>query len=385
MKNWLIIGAIAVAIIAVSVFRSGPSRASVEVELAEVQRGPIMTSVIASGSLAFRTEVKLTSEVIAKVIELNVEEGDRVEEGQILMRLDPEQFEAEVEQHAANVRMQQIAIERQNVYVANLERRWQRQRSMRSAGLSDEESFENIDHELQTARLELDSRQQSLTQANALLDKATKYLDKTVIRAPIAGIVTALDIKVGETVISGTTNIVGSSMMTIANQDDIITEVFVDEADIAGVEVGQEADVYAVAFPDTAMRGVVETIGSTARSYPGRNGLAVKVKIRLIDDQASLLSGMSCRAEIYQAAADDIPLVPIEAVRTNLDSATVENFVFVVENGLAKRVSVGLGPSSDELQGIDSGLEGGETIVVGPFRELQRLEDGDPVEAGIDD
>jgi len=385
MKNWLIIGAIAIAIVAVSFFRSGSSRSTVEVEVATVERGAIMTSVIASGSLAFRDEVKLTSEVIGKVIELNVEEGDRVDEGQVLLRLDPEQFEAEVEQHRANVRMQQIAIERQEAYVANLERRWERQRSIRSAGLSDQESFENIDHELQTARLELNSRQQSLTQANAFLDKASKNLDKTVIRAPMAGIVTALDIKVGETVISGTTNIVGSSMMTIANQDDIITEVFVDEADIAGVEVGQEADVYAVAFPDNAMRGVVETIGSTARTYPGRNGLSVKVKIRLVDDQSSLLSGMSCRAEIYQAAADDLPFVPIEAVKTDLDQEDVENYVFVVENGIAKQVLVTLGPSSDEYQGIDAGLEGGESIVVGPFRALQRLEAGDVVEVLVDD
>ncbi|RMA80017.1 efflux RND transporter periplasmic adaptor subunit [Umboniibacter marinipuniceus] len=384
MKNWLIIVAIVAAVVSLAYFKKSDTGTSKEVEFTSVTRGSVDTSVIASGALVFRNEVKLTSEVIGKVIELNVEEGDAVAEGDILLRLDPEQFQAEVDQQNANVRLQEIAIERQQNEINNLQSRWSRQKSLYDAGLIDVEGFEAIDHALVLAQLDLASREQALSQAKALRDKANEYLRKTIIRAPITGVVTALDIKVGETVISGTTNIVGSSMMTIANQDDILTEVYVDEADIAALAVGQRADVFAVAFPDLAIEGVVESIGNTARSYPGRNGLRFKVKIRLEDNgERSLFSGMSCRAEIYQTAATNAFIVPVEAVVTDLEGEDESHYVWVVENGLAKKQTVELGASSDETQVIRSGLSEGQQIVSGPFRVLLTLKENDPVSADV--
>jgi HlyD family secretion protein len=380
LKNWLIIAAVIVAVVSLAYFKKSDTGTSKEVEFTSVIRGSVDTSVIASGALVFRNEVKLTSEVIGKVIELNVEEGDAVDEGDILLRLDPEQFQAEVDQQNANVRLQEIAIERQQNEIANLQSRWSRQKSLYDSGLIDVEGFEAIDHALALAQLDLASREQALSQANALRDKANEYLRKTIIRAPITGVVTALDIKVGETVISGTTNIVGSSMMTIANQDDILTEVYVDEADIAALAVGQRADVFAVAFPDTAIQGTVESIANTARSYPGRNGLRFKVKIRLEDSgDRSLFSGMSCRAEIYQTAATNAFIVPVEAVVTDLEGDDKSHYVWLVENGLAKKQTVELGASSDETQVIRSGLSEGQEIISGPFRILLTLKENDPV------
>ncbi len=380
MRNYLILGAIISAIIALTIIQKNRGTSGIEVETLVIDYSTIETSVIASGSLVFRNEVQLTSEVIAKVTEVTVDEGDYVEQGQILLRLDQEQFQANVEQREASVRIQQIAIERQEQQLQNLKNRWQRQKSLWDAELIQEEEFETIDHRLDIAQLELNTQRETLLQAQAQLNEAQDLLKKTIIRSPISGRVTTLDIKTGETVISGTTNIVGSSMMTIADTSDIITEVYVDESDIATLEVGQRAVVYAVAYPNTPIEGTVESIASTARAYPGRQGLSFKVKLTFNDTKTvNLFSGMSCRAEIFQMAGDPLLTVPVEAVITEIEGNDSQHYVYIVEGDKAVKNNVILGVSSDDSQGILEGLEQGQSVIIGPFRTIQTLSDGNSI------
>lgn len=381
MKPWMIIAAV-VLLVAVGIFRTTSGGSEVrDVDVAMVAKGDVRSSVIASGQIAFRQEVQLRSEVIGKVVQLSVEEGDAVLKNQLLMRLDPEAFAQEVEQQTASVRMQEIAIERQEQQIAYLQRQLKRQRSLYKKGSVGEETIETYTHNHSVAKTDLAANRHSLAQANARLAKAKDMLSKTEIRAPIDGIVTTLDIKVGETVIAGTTNIVGSSMMTIASGQDLITEVFVDEADIAALNVGQMADVFSVAYPDTALAAQVEMIGSAARQYPGRQGLAFKVRLKLTDTkQKQLFSGLSCRVEIFDDALADTIAVPIEAVLGEGEN----RFVYVVQDDTAVKRDVTIGTSSDELQQIVSGLTEQDMIVVGPFRGLRTLKDGQAVQFDID-
>ncbi len=388
MKKILIFAGLAVLLVGlplVSKFTGGSDAR--EVEMQQVELKLIRSSILASGTLAFREQVQLRSEVIGQVVELHVEEADHVRKGDMLITLDPESYQAQVDQAEARVRMARIAIDRQKLMIENLEDRFERQKALFAANLVDEDSFELLENELALASVDLASLQESLTQAEAALDQSAELLDKTRIRSPIDGIVIQIDIKVGETVIAGTTNIPGSTMMVIADPSESLTEVLVDEADIATVRLGQSADVFPAAHPDTPLSGTVQQIASVARQAPGQANLSFLVKI-LLDEQDEVLvrPGMSVRADIYTETSEETLAVPLAAVLFDEDLSeeaegeAEQPYVFAVEDGKAVRKDIEIGISSDEDQEVLSGLDEGETVVTGPFRTLRDLADGDTVE-----
>lgn len=137
----------------------------------------------------------------------------------------------------------------------NLSSQWQRNLSLYERKMIGQDAFELVENHYELAKIDLRSRQEALLQAQATLDKAMERLEKTVFRSPITGVATSVDIKVGETVISGTTNIVGSNLITVADPSSMLVEVEVDEADIANLRREQNADIFAVAFPNRALIG----------------------------------------------------------------------------------------------------------------------------------
>jgi HlyD family secretion protein len=270
----------------------------------------------------------------------------------------------------------------------NLEERFERQRKMYQSKLVDQDSFEALENELSLVRVDLRSLQESLSQARAALDQAEELLGKTRIRSPIDGIVIQIDVKVGETVIAGTTNIPGSQMMVIADPSESLTEVRVDEADIALVRENQRADIFAAAYPDTALSGTVQSIASVAQQTPGQQSLSFLVKI-LLDEQdvMAIRPGMSVRAEIYTETTEETLAVPVQAVlydeELDEDDKNREGdqpYVYVIEDGKAVRNDVKTGISSDSDVEILSGLEQGEKVIAGPYRVLRHLQEGDEVE-----
>jgi HlyD family secretion protein len=393
-KRWLIVAAI-VALIALPVFLKSRGHAKA-VEVQEVIPREVKASILASGNLVFREQALLSPEVIGKVRAVLVEEGDQVEAGQVVLRLDEQVYQAEVAQQRAFVRQQRINIERQRLNLANQQRQWQRVRELHQRGLLDESQADNARHAFEVAEVELRASQEALKQAEASLQQARERLAKTEIRAPIAGTVMAVDIKIGETAVSSATGIAGSSLMTIANPDSLMTEVNVDEADIARIALGQPVDVFAAAFPDTALAGEVESIPLSPRSSGiGQQASLARnyaVKVRLNEPKAlALRPGMTCRAEIYTANAQDVVAVPVQAVfSTNQASAEVkpdspapevEHYLFVERDGKVERRVVEVGLADDSWQEISTGLKAGERVVTGPYKILRHLKDGEAVEA----
>mgnify|MGYP006414593205 FL=1 len=402
MKKNLIILGVVVALVALAYFKSNSAGEVFQVNLANAEIQEIKSSILASGTLIYKEQVELRSEVIGQVSEVLIEEGDQVSQGQVLMRLEPRTFAADVEQQAAYVRIQTIAIERQEKQLENIASQWQRNLNLYERKMIGQDAFELIDNQYALAKIDLRSRGEALLQAQATLDKAQERLDKTVFRSPINGVATSVDIKVGETAISGTTNIAGSNLITVADPSSILVEVEVDEADIANIELDQRADIYAVAFPDTALSGVVKTIATSAKRTDRRQGLSFTVKILLDgNDDIAIRPGMSCRAEIYTNMKGDTVAVPIQAVvfedetedSVNLDTeqdedsvsvgassvAVSKSFVFIMVDGLAVKREVELGISNDQLQEIISGLEVGEQVITGPARILSKLKEGSTV------
>lgn len=362
------------------VMRNFTDAASKEVNVAALERRVISPSILASGFLAHQEEVMLSSEVIGKVSELLVEEGMRVKAGQLVLRVDDRNLRASLEQAEASVRLNTIDIERQQVRIANLRSQWERSRSLHERRMIGDDEYDNITNQLELAEIDHKSALERLAQTVAQLEQVNDQLSKTQIVSPIEGVVTSLDIKVGETAIASSTNIPGSSLMTIANPSSIYTEVLVDEADVATISIGQAAEIVAIAYPDQPMQGVVRFIANTARVEPGRQGLSFKVEIEITDPGSVVLRpGMSCRAEIFTRQDEEVLTAPIQAIIFEEDRAALRSdyFLFVNDNGVARKTQVAVGISDDEFQEILSGIDPGAEIVIGPDSELRHLLEGD--------
>ena len=383
MKKLLIFAGLAALLIGIPIIAkiTGAVNAK-QVDVREVEAKLVRSSILASGALAFREQVLLRPEVIGQVIELHVEEADDVAKGDPVITLDPRAYQAQVKQAQARVRMQQIAIERQQLLIETLAKRFERQQAMFASNLTDEDSYDSMQSDLALARVDLQSFQESLAQASAALEQAENLLSKTRITSPIDGVVIQVDVKVGETVVAGTTNIPGSAMMVIADPSVTLTEIQVDEADIGQVRQGQTAEVYTAAYPDRPLAGTVQSVASVARKMAGEAGLSFLVKI-LLHEQNSIIirPGMSVRADIYTRSRENTLAIPVQAVLYDEDTGgeDEQTYVFVMRDGKAVRRDVSIGIASDSDQEIIDGLEAGERIIYGPYRVLRHLLDGEDV------
>lgn len=191
MKKKFIIAGVIAAVVALAYFKQSGNSDAISVNIAAAKIEEIKTSILASGTLIYKDQVQLRSEVIGQVSELFIEEGDNVSQDQVLMRLDQRSFNADVEQQQAFVRMQTIAIERQKKQLDNTKAKWLRNKNLYERKMIGQDAFELIDNQHDLAKIDLRSRQEALTQAQATLDKALERLEKTVFRSPIDGIATS--------------------------------------------------------------------------------------------------------------------------------------------------------------------------------------------------
>jgi len=375
------------------------------VETEKIAYREIKSSILASGHLLYEEQVLLSPEVIGKVSTVFVQEGQQVKKGDLLLHLDDQSYRAEVAQQEAAVRQQRIAIEQQQLNLANQETQLKRKEELHRMKMIAESQIDDARFAVNSAKIELRNSRSRLEQVEAVLKQSNERLAKTTIRAPIAGTITSLDIKVGETAVASQVSIAGSSLMTIANTATMITEVNVDEADIGKVVVGQEVSIHTAAYPDTPIKGKVVTIPLSPKQTPqagGQSGSSLarnyNIKVKLLDGaNLALRPGMTCRAEIYTASSGKALALPLQAVLSNNDENTetaakkdskgkkiqvkTENYVFVDKDGKADKRIVTVGISDDSQQQILAGVEPGEPVIIGPYKILRHLKQGDRVKA----
>lgn len=363
------------------------SKSGTEVEIAKVEKKEIHPSILASGNLAFRQEVQLSAEVIGRVSEVLAKEGDMIQKGQVLLRLDPSTYKSDVAQQEAAVRNSMVAIDRAQLNVANQKLNLDRVRRLAESKFVDVSRLDDAMHQMDLTLIELRSSREINQQNQALLIAARERLAKTEVRAPISGTVVAMQIKVGETAVASATGIAGSSLLTIADVAGIVADVYVDEADVARVFPGMRANIFPAALSDRPLSGKIESIALAPRTMNVLNGQTNQgrsyvVKVRLEEKGDSLRTGMTCRVEILGGDSVRKPVVPVQAVLAS-DSMNNEgrhpNYVFVIRNGVAKKIAVEIGIADDVNQEISSGLALGDEVVTGPARTLQSLRDGEPV------
>ena len=366
----LVIVAVLVGLISLSQYRKQQQTTSVTTAL--VSEGALADSILASGNLEFNTQIQIRSEVTGRVLEVLVEEGDVVTKGQILMRLDDTAFAADVNRTRAMVQSQQIDIARAKAQLADLQRQFSRQQQLYSSGLIQQETIDSLQSQLDIAGINVRAAEAALQQGLATLAMAEDNLSKTVYRAPIAGLLATVDIKPGETVIAGSTNIIGSPLMTLADPSAILAELRVDEADIANVHIGQQAEIYAAAYPHQAIKGEVIQIATSARYLNQSQSLSFRVKVLLQPEDIALFPGMSCRAEIIMSQKQQSIQVPIAAIQ----QSEKQYYVWKVVDERAVKQPVTLGMATDIAQEVVTGLQAGDEVIVGPARTMLGLTEG---------
>lgn len=379
--NKKILVALAIVALVAVVFAIKATRgdSSKQVTVAVASEQAIRPTILASGVLAYLNEVNLTSEVVAKVREILVKEGDTVVEGQLLLRLDPETYRNAIEREEASRRQGVISIERQRLALALAEKKLERGAQLFERKMIGQSEFDDLRNARDLTRVELKSSEEALRRADAILGEAREQFSKTDIRSPIGGVIVALPIKVGETAIASTNAFAGAQLMKIADTSAIQAELMVDEADVSKIALGQDVNVYAAAYPDLALVGKVHQIALAPTLVNQGRSYEVTALLQAPKDIA-LRSGMSARADIFLGDGGNKLAVPVEAVGTDVDEAKkATRFVWLDRDGLARKVTVEVGLSDDKWEEITSGLKAGDRVITGPGKVVRGLVEGERV------
>ena len=395
------------AIMAIAALRSGRSDA-VEVRTEEVARKDLVARVSATGYIEPKRLVDISADVSGRVVELNVEEGDEVEEGDLLLVIDPARFEAAVERAEAGLAEASAreAQARGNYLQAN--RDWERIRDLKSRlpEMVTDTEFETMRTNAEVQEALWESGQHAVEMARAGLKEARDNLAKTVIRAPMSGRVTRLNVERGETAIVGTMNNPGSLLITVADLSVMEAVIEVDETDVPDISIGDSVSVSVDAFPDRKFVGRVTKIGNSSirpRSQQvssSDQAIDFEIRVTLEDADVELRPDLSASADVITDVRPDALSIPIISL-TLMDPGEFERMpneledpgapaseedpdepvegVFVVADGLARFRPVEVGVAGDAYFEVLSGLEEGETVVSGTYQVIRDLEDGDAV------
>lgn len=368
------------------------AQAVVTVDTERVVLREIRPTVLASGVLVFQQEIQLSTELIGPVAHILVQEGSHVRKGDTLLRLDQRLYEAELEQQRSAQRSAVIAIERSRVQLVSQRIAAQRTEQLVAQNFISASKYDEAMSQLRLAEVELSASGETLRQAAAQVGLSREKLDKTIVRAPIDGTITSLNIKVGETAVPNATGIQASSLLTVADDASMLVEVNVDEADIASVSTGQHAAVFPSATPAAALDGEIQSIALAPKVGP--QGRSYIVKVKLFGRHPELRTGMTARVEISGGKGVKRPAVALRALLTDpkrggggggggaTGKEAADNYVLKVVSGAVSKVKVDLGLADNSHQEILSGLQDGELVVVGPARALRELREGQTVKSG---
>lgn len=405
--RWLLIvaGVVVVGTGLLWVTGRGPERLPVDGGVVSRQT-TFVSTVAASGEIVATRYADIGSSAMGTIVNLPVREGDPVEAGQVLARIDPVQAESDVASARAQVRALeaedaaasgQVRVAASEVLAAEARARdagqvATRQQSLFEQGLVAAAEQDAAGAASEAAEAQVLAARASQTQAEAAFEAATRriaqakaqerraqdMLAKTAILSPIDGVVSRLQVREGEMVVIGIQNQPGTTLMTISDLGEIDAEVKVAEADVLRLEIDQPATVTLEAMPGRTFTGRVVEIGASALPLAGSGAAAreFRVVVRLDNPEPGLRPGLTCDAEITTSRRSDVLTVPLQSVVLRPDDDGVERTgVFVIRDEQAVFTPV----TSGIIGGLDievTGIPDGESIVTGPYQVLRELEDG---------
>jgi HlyD family secretion protein len=380
-----------------------------EVEVAESFRTDIIEIVTASGKIQPELEVKISPEVSGEIVALDIQEGDAVTEGQLLLRINPDIYEAAVNRTQAAVNSTRSSVAQAKAQFLELEKNHKRNEGLFAKGAISQQEFDASLRAFQVAQLGVESSEFQLKSAEANLKEARDNLNRTTIYSPTSGTVSMLNVEAGERVV-GTAQMAGTELLRVADLTQMEVLVEVNENDIVRVALNDTARIEVDAFLGEQFKGVVTQIANSANLMAAGVDQVTnfEVKVRILPESYAHLNsvgssisplrpGMTASVEIETDKQAQILVVPIQAVtlrndtasgrsarerREGADKADEMEVVFLEKNGIARIQAVETGIQDDKNIHITSGLEDGQTIIIGPYSAVSKtLNSGDAVTA----
>jgi HlyD family secretion protein len=397
-KKLLIGGAGVVVVVALIGLNASRSESATSVRLEAVEHRSLVATVTASGQVEPTRTVDISADITGRIINLPVDEGDWVEQGELLVRIDPSQYEAGVARSRAGLSSAEAsalqAEANRNQAVRALDRSMELKG--RDSTLVSDEQLEQAQTSYDVAEAILTSAQHQVEQARAALQEAEEQLAKTVLRAPMSGQITRLVVEQGEVAVPGTFSRETGLLMTVSDLSVIQVNVRVDETDVVRLHLGDSTEIEIDAYADRPFTGRVTRIARSAVRVAAAGGTGDQavdydVEITLDDPPADIRPDLSATAKIVTATRDSalsIPIIaltvrehkPISTETAPADTTEVETEgVFIVLEGIAQFHPVTVGIAGEEHFEVIEGLSLGDTIVAGPYQTIRDLRDSSRV------
>ncbi len=429
---WILLG-VFVVLIGIAVVVQKNKKKEIEVETTTPKRLTIVEKISASGMVQPVTEVKLSPDVAGEIIALEVEEGDSVVQGQLLVKIRPDNYISAVQRAEASLNTQKANLMSARASLARAEATYERaklerdrsERLFKENVISSSEwelaqqTFKVADNDLKSARASVEAARFVVKSSQAALDDAKENLRKTTMYAPISGTVSKLSVEKGERVV-GTSQFAGTEMLRIADLNVMEVRVDVNENDIIRIDIGDTAiiDVDAYTYQEKKFKGVVTQIANTAKDKASADAVTeFEVRIRILPSAFAELQkegyrhpfkpGMTASVEIITETKENVLAVPLAAVTirnaadleknkeegdekqkgrpardkkdSKADDERVE-VIFLNEGGVARIFKVETGLSDFENIEITNDLPDSAQVITGPFLVVsKRLKDGDLV------
>ncbi len=393
-----------------------------KVSTEKVAKRSVIETVSASGKINPEREVKISADVSGEIVELAVREGQQVEKGALLVKINPDIYVSNVDRTVAtlNTTRANLANSRSRLVQAEsqlkrTEQTFQRNQKLFKEGVISVSEMENFESSYEVAKAEVEAMKQgvlaaeyNVRSAEATLKEARDNLGKTSIFSPVAGTVSKLNVEPGERVV-GTLQMAGTEIMRIANLNEMEVSVDVSESDIVRVKMSDTASIEVDAYPDKKFNGVVTQIANSANtnvmSTDQVTNFTVKIRIDrstykdILPSADTTVSpfrpGMSATVEIQTNRADNILTVPVQSVTvrdttekqktgegetianqeeeaSTEKKARPEEIVLIVQDGRAIMRKVKTGIQDNRYIQVTEGVEEGEEVVSGPYSAISR-------------
>jgi HlyD family secretion protein len=382
-----------------------------EVRIEKVGKGELSKTVSAPGQIEPRTVVKISAQVSARITALPFRENDAVKKGDVIVRLDARDLQAQLDVSKAALKGEEARLEGAQALVQRMELERDRVQRLVGSGDFSKSQLEAAENDYAQAASALRATEHSIERARAEVVRVEKDLENTVISSPLDGTITTLDAEEGELVVVGTLNSPGSVIMEIANLSDMILKARVDESNIVPVKNNQPAKVYINAYGEREFKGTVERVELQRKLDKDATGyFEVWIPIQL-EKGETLRSGLTANTDIQVEMLRDVLVVPSQAVvdrkvddlpksitqdNPNIQkNNTFAHVVYRLEDVPGKTTSDGkpvrktvatpvqIGTSDLTRTVVLAGLKEGEQIVTGPFKVLMNLrQDQEVVEEG---
>jgi len=397
-KKPLIVLAVLVALGAIVIANLQSRREkTVKVTVDKVKKQDLTSIISASGEIKPKKNINISAQVPGRIIKIGIVEGQEVKAGDFLLKLDSTQYEANADRDQNFIRAANADLIQSEARLKRDKNSFDRQQQLFDDNLISKDQLEAAKAQYDVSVAQANAIEFQIKQAEASLKSTMDSLAKTTYNSPIDGVITSLQVEEGEVAIIGTMNNPGTVMLTIADLSVMEVEVEVDETDVVGVTLAQQAKVRVDALPDTVFEGKVTEIGSSALqkttgSLSTQESKDFKVVVTLDNPARKLKPGLSASADIIVAEKTQVLAVPISSLvlrekegiaKDAPAAAREEEGVYAVDAGRVKFAPVAKGITGGMMIEITSGLKEGQEIVTGPYASLRELKDGVLIKAEV--